>query len=53
MPNVIGLSAKDAVYLIETCGMNAYIKGYGIVAQQYPAPGGNIFKGGTAEIQLK
>jgi cell division protein FtsI (penicillin-binding protein 3) len=53
MPNVIGLSAKDAVYLIEACGMNAYVKGYGTVKQQYPAPGGMIYKGGTAEIILK
>ncbi|MGJ8660776.1 MAG: penicillin-binding transpeptidase domain-containing protein [Bacteroidota bacterium] len=53
MPNVIGLSAKDAVFLIEGCGMNAYVKGYGTVKQQYPAAGGMIYKGGTAEIILK
>ncbi len=53
MPNVIGLSAKDAVFLIEACGMNAYVKGYGTVKQQYPAQGGMIFKGGTGEIILK
>lgn len=53
MPNVIGLSAKDAVYLIEACGMHTYIKGFGVVNHQYPAPGGTIFQGGTAEIDLK
>jgi len=53
MPNVVGLSAKDAVYLIEACGMNAYVQGYGIVSQQYPRPGAMIYKGGTAEIVMK
>jgi cell division protein FtsI (penicillin-binding protein 3) len=53
MPNVIGLSAKDAVYLIEACGMHAFVQGYGTVIQQYPTSGGIIFKGGTAEIALK
>jgi len=53
MPNVIGLSAKDAVFLIEACGMNAYVKGFGTVKEQYPTSGGMIYKGGTAEIILK
>lgn len=34
VPNVIGMTAKDAVYLMESAGIYARLKGYGIVREQ-------------------
>jgi cell division protein FtsI (penicillin-binding protein 3) len=53
MPNVVGLSAKDAVYIIEKSGMTASIKGSGQVVQQFPYSGASIIGGGIAQIVLK
>ncbi len=53
MPNVIGLTAKDAVYLIEKSGMIATMEGSGKVVQQFPFAGSSIIKGGIAQIILK
>ncbi len=53
MPNVIGLSAKDAVYLIEQSGMIATLQGSGKVVQQYPSAGVRVGGGGLAQIVLK
>lgn len=53
MPNVVGLTAKDAVYLIEKSGMIATLKGTGKVVQQYPYAGSSIIKGGIAQIVLQ
>lgn len=50
VPNVIGLSARDAVYLIESKGMSAHIRGYGKVTKQSIPPGRPIFKGGVIEL---
>jgi cell division protein FtsI (penicillin-binding protein 3) len=52
VPNVIGLSAKDAVYLIESLGMSAHIRGYGKVKKQSIPPGRPVFKGGVIELTL-
>jgi cell division protein FtsI (penicillin-binding protein 3) len=53
VPNVVGLSAKDAVYLIENIGMNVSIEGYGtVVKQSYPA-GNPSFHGGLIELTLE
>ncbi len=53
MPNVMGLSAKDAVYVIEKSGMIASIKGSGKVVQQYPFAGTPTRGGGIAQIVLR
>ncbi len=53
MPNTIGLSAKDAVYLIEKNGMIASIKGSGVVIAQFPYAGSAVIRGGIAQIVLK
>ncbi|MDG2463808.1 MAG: penicillin-binding transpeptidase domain-containing protein [Crocinitomicaceae bacterium] len=53
MPNILGLSAKDAVYLIERSGMMASIKGNGKVVAQYPQAGSSVIDGGIAQIVLK
>ena len=53
MPNVIGLSAKDAVYLIEKSGMSTVIRGSGKVIGQFPYAGTQIIHGGTSHLELK
>lgn len=39
VPNVKGMTARDAVYILEKLGMKTKIKGYGMVEQQSVAPG--------------
>jgi cell division protein FtsI (penicillin-binding protein 3) len=53
VPNLIGLSAKDAVYLIESTGMVAHVKGFGKVIKQSIPSGTPIFKGGIIELSMK
>lgn len=53
VPNVIGMSAKDAVYLIENTGMSARVMGYGKVTKQTVPPGTPIFEGGLIELILE
>jgi cell division protein FtsI (penicillin-binding protein 3) len=53
VPNLIGLSAKDAVYLIESKGMSAHIRGYGKVIKQSIPAGRPLFHGGVIELMLK
>jgi cell division protein FtsI (penicillin-binding protein 3) len=38
VPNVIGMTAKDAVYLMESAGLFVQVKGYGKVKSQSIAP---------------
>jgi cell division protein FtsI (penicillin-binding protein 3) len=47
-----GLSAKDAVYLIESKGMNAHVSGYGCVVKQSIPAGRPLFRGGVIELTL-
>jgi cell division protein FtsI (penicillin-binding protein 3) len=53
VPNVVGMSAKDAVYLIENTGMNARLIGYGTVKRQTVPAGTPTFKGGLIELTLE
>jgi cell division protein FtsI (penicillin-binding protein 3) len=52
VPNLAGLSAKDAVYLIESKGMNAHVSGYGRVVKQSIPAGRPLFRGGVIELTL-
>lgn len=52
VPDVIGMDAKDAVYLIENAGMHVSINGYGKVTKQSVAPGKQIYRGGLIELTL-
>lgn len=52
VPNVLGMTAKDAVYLIENIGMNVRLVGYGKVISQSVKPGVEIYKGGLVELKL-
>lgn len=53
VPNVKGMTAKDAVYLIERTGMAAKVTGYGRVVKQSIEPGTEVFSGGLIEITLR
>jgi len=52
VPNTIGMTARDAVYVIESQGMHAHISGYGRVVSQSIPPGQEVFKGGIVELNL-
>ena len=53
VPNVIGMGARDAVYMIESRGVKVRLEGRGkVVAQSLPA-GHNIKKGDVCKLQLK
>jgi cell division protein FtsI (penicillin-binding protein 3) len=52
MPNVLGMGATDAVYLIEKAGMKAKVKGVGRVLKQFPEPGVRCRKGQLVYIDL-
>ncbi len=53
VPNVIGMCAKDAVYLLESEGMTVKLKGYGKVTQQSILAGTNVYKGGVVKLILQ
>ena len=45
VPNVVGMSAKDAVYLIEKTGMRVRVNGAGTVVKQSVQAGVKVFDG--------
>ena len=53
VPNVKGMGAKDAVFLVESCGLKARIIGTGTVKEQSISPGMPIHKGQTITLTLK
>lgn len=52
MPAVIGMGAKDAVYLLESKGLKVSLSGIGKVKSQSIAQGTRIMRGQTVTIQL-
>jgi cell division protein FtsI (penicillin-binding protein 3) len=52
VPNVSGMSAKDAVYLLESKGLIVRILGKGKVYSQSVAPGQSLVKGQLIQIKL-
>lgn len=52
IPNVKGMGARDAVYLLESMGLKVNITGKGAVIGQIPQSGTRIIKGQTITIQL-
>ncbi|HPR33463.1 MAG TPA: penicillin-binding protein [Prolixibacteraceae bacterium] len=52
MPNVLGMGASDAVYLIERAGMRPKMNGLGRVLKQSPDPGEPCRKGQVVYIDL-
>lgn len=52
VPNVIGMGARDAIYLLELEGLKVNLIGAGKVKQQSIAPGTRTTKGATITIEL-
>lgn len=52
VPNVIGMGAKDAVYLLESKGLRVRLNGVGRVKRQSIAGGSRISKGQTIVLAL-
>ena len=53
MPDVHGMGARDAVYLIESRGVKCVIRGRGRVTAQSIAPGSKISKGQRCVLTLE
>ncbi len=53
VPNVVGMGAKDAVYLLESVGLQASLNGMGRVSSQSISPGSRVSKGQTVSLTLK
>jgi cell division protein FtsI (penicillin-binding protein 3) len=53
VPNVIGMTAKDAVYLLENRGLIVKLIGYGKVTRQSLNAGNPFGKGQLIKIELK
>lgn len=53
VPSVLGMGAKDAVYLMKKAGLRVKISGYGSVVSQSINPGEKARKGATVTLVLK
>jgi cell division protein FtsI (penicillin-binding protein 3) len=53
VPNVIGMGAKDAVYLLESKGLKVRISGVGRVKSQSIPSGNRIVKGQTILLTMR
>jgi len=53
VPNVTGMGAKDAVYVLEKCGLNVRLSGRGRVESQSVPSGQRVVKGQTITITLR
>jgi cell division protein FtsI (penicillin-binding protein 3) len=53
VPRVLGMGAKDAVYLLEASGLHVKLSGTGNVASQSIQPGQKLIKGQTVILSLK
>lgn len=52
VPSVIGMGAKDAVYLLESAGLKVHITGMGKVRSQSIPAGNTLLKGRTIQLRL-
>ena len=52
VPSVIGMGARDAIYLLENSGLRVNLIGSGKVKQQSIPVGSRIIKGSTITIEL-
>ena len=53
VPSVVGMGAKDAVYLLESKGLKVRLNGVGRVRNQSIASGSRIVKGQTIALTLR
>jgi cell division protein FtsI (penicillin-binding protein 3) len=52
VPNVVGLTIKDAIYLLENRGMKVVFAGKGKVKQQSVSAGSKLYRGGWIVLTL-
>jgi cell division protein FtsI (penicillin-binding protein 3) len=52
MPNVVAMNLKDAVYLLESIGLQVYVEGKGKIKSQSLRAGDIVFKGTPVKIIL-
>jgi cell division protein FtsI (penicillin-binding protein 3) len=52
IPDVVGMGAKDAVYLLQERNVGVKLRGYGKVKSQSLNPGRNIYPGDTIVLTL-
>jgi cell division protein FtsI (penicillin-binding protein 3) len=52
LPDLTGMGARDAVFLLENLGFKVQLQGRGAVVQQLPVPGTRMKKGSQVIIQL-
>lgn len=52
VPDVRGMTLRDAIYVLENLGLEVEVKGRGRVATQSMTPGGRITKGSTIKLQM-
>lgn len=52
VPNVVGMGAKDALFLMERAGLKVKINGYGFVKRQSLSPGAKAVRGRTVVLTL-
>ena len=52
VPNVVGMGARDAVYIMEHCGIKVHISGRGKVIEQSIPAGNTIKKGMICTLKL-
>ncbi len=53
VPNVVGMGAKDAVFLLESAGLRVAVSGRGTIYSQSITPGSRVVKGQTIAITLR
>ena len=53
VPRVIGMGAKDAVYLLESLGLKVHLSGMGKVRNQSIPAGNTLVKGKTIQLRLQ
>jgi cell division protein FtsI (penicillin-binding protein 3) len=53
VPRVTGMGAKDAVYLLESCGLQVTLSGMGSVVSQSIPPGQRLTGGQSITITLR
>lgn len=53
VPRVVGMGAKDAVFLLEQAGLRVSLSGVGRVVSQSIQPGQRVSKGQTVLLTLK
>ena len=52
VPDVRGMTLRDAIYVLENLGLEVEVKGRGRVATQSMTPGGRLTKGSTIKLKL-